>query len=144
MKIEDYLNDEELKEIAKEEFKKLLSNDKQKERLLTNMAYNLGYGFIRELITDNDINTLKTKTKECLNNKTALNMFVYNKPDAWQLKPKDDLVVYNEVQKTIKENIGLVQDNVVEKLQNIDLDKFQDEFDLSRIFELLLKNIQGK
>ena len=144
MKIEDYLSDDEMKDIAKEEFIKLLSDNKEKERLLTNMAYNLGYGFIKELIDDEDLAVLKTKVKELMNNKTHLKMAVYDKPDAWNMKPKDDLVVYNEIQKAIKENIHLVRENTIKELENLDLDNFQDEFDLNRIFELLLTNIQGK
>ena len=142
IKIEDYLSHDEMKEIAKEEFVRLLSDNKQKERLLTNMSYSLGYGFIRELITDEDLLRLKEKTKENLESETALRMFVYDKPDVWNHKPKDDLIVYNEVQKTIKENIHLVRNNIIEKLENIDLDEFQESFDLSSIFQILIKELR--
>ena len=142
IKIEDYLSQEEMKEIAKEEFTKMLADDSQKERLLTNMSYNLGYGFIRELITDEDLVQLRAKTKENLESETALKMFVYDKPDVWNHKPKDDLVVYNEVQKTIKENIHLVRNNIIEELKNIDLDEFQESFDLSNIFQILISELK--
>ncbi|MFA5669886.1 MAG: hypothetical protein WCX83_00330 [Candidatus Cloacimonas sp.] len=144
IKIEDYLSQEEMTKIAKEEFNRMLMDDRTKERLLTNMSYNLGYGFVRELITDEDLELLKQKTKENLNSKTALNMFVYDKPDAWGHKPKDDLIVYNEVQKTIKENINIVRANVIEALQNLDLDNFSEEFDLSTIFSVLISSLQNK
>ena len=142
MKIEDYLTQEEMKEIAIEEFKKTLDTDNKRERILTNMSYNLGYGLIKEIITAEELEEIKGKTKNMLlNDKTALNMAVYNKPDVWDMKRKDDLVVYNEIQKAIRENIDLVRERVILELKNIDLDKFQEEFNLGVIFELLLKNI---
>lgn len=145
MRVEDYLTQEEMKEIAVEEFKKLLFSDKQKERLLTNMSYNLGYGLIKEIITDDDLERVKNRTNDLLlNDKTALRGAIYNKPDVWNMKRDSDLIVYNEIQRTIKENIELVRNKVVYELENIDLDKFQEEFDIGNIFELLLKNIKGK
>ena len=142
MKIEDYLTQEEMKEIAVEEFKKILDSDNKRERILTNMSYNLGYGLIKEIITAEELEEIKRKTKNMLlNDKTALHMAVYNKPDVWDMKRKDDLVVYNEIQKAIRENIDLVRERVILELKNIDLDKFQEEFDIGVIFELLLKNI---
>lgn len=143
MKIEDYLTQEEMKEIAVEEFKKILDSDNKRERILTNMSYNLGYGLIKEIITAEELEEIKRKTKNMLlNDKTALKMAVYNKPDAWDMKRKDDLVVYNEIQKAIRENIDLVRERVILQLKNIDLDNFQEEFDIGVIFELLLKNIK--
>lgn len=144
MKIEDYLTQEEMKEIAVEEFKKILDSDNKRERILTNMSYNLGYGLIKEIIAAEELEEIKRKTKNMLlNDKTALNMAVYNKPDAWDMKRKDDLVVYNEIQKAIRENIDLVRERVILELKNINLDKFQEEFDIGVIFELLLKNIKN-
>ena len=144
MKIEDYLTQEEMKEIAVEEFKKILDSDNKRERILTNMSYNLGYGLIKEIITAEELEEIKRKTKNMLlNDKTALHMAVYNKPDVWDMKRKDDLVVYNEIQKAIRENIDLVRERVILELKNIDLDKFQEEFDIGVIFELLLKNIKN-
>ena len=142
MKIEDYLTQEEMKEIAVEEFKKILDSDNKRERILTNMSYNLGYGLIKEIITAEELEEIKRKTKNMLlNDKTVLKMAVYNKPDVWDMKRKDDLVVYNEIQKAIRENIDLVREIVILELKNIYLDKFQEEFDIGVIFELLLKNI---
>ena len=142
MKIEDYLTQEEMKEIAVEEFKKILDSDNKRERVLTNMSYNLGYGLIKEIITAEELEEIKRKTKNMLlNDKTALKMAVYNKPDVWDMKRKDDLVVYNEIQKAIRENIDLVRERVILELKNIHLDKFHEEFDIGVIFELLLKNI---
>ena len=144
MKIEDYLTQEEMKEIAVEEFKKILDSDNKRERILTNMSYNLGYGLIKEIITAEELEEIKRKTKNMLlNDKTALSMAVYNKPDVWNMKRKDDLIVYNEIQKAIRENIDLVRERVILELKNIDLDKFQEEFDIGVIFELLLKNIKN-
>lgn len=144
LKLEDILSRDEMKEIAKEEFRRLFNETSSKERILSNLAYSFGGGFIQDLISEDELEDLKGKTKELLNDKYALNGFVYAKPDAWGNKPIGDLVVYNEVQKAIKENISLVRDNVVDKLQNLDLDKFQEEFDLSTIFELLIKSVKGK
>lgn len=144
LKLEDILSTDEMKEIAREEFRRLFHGTSSKERILSNLAYSFGGGFVQDLITEDALETLKSKTKELLEDKYALNHFVYDKPDAWDSKPNRDLVVYNEVQKSIKENISLVRNNVVDKLQNLDLDKFQEEFDLSTIFELLIKSVKEK
>lgn len=143
MEIEDYLTQEEMKDIATEEFKKLLFSDKQKERLLTNMSYNLGYGIVKEIITDEELESVKNRTKDLmLNDKMALRNAIYQKPDIWNMKRDSDLIVYNEIQKAIKENIEVVRSKVVSELENMDLDKFQEEFDIGVIFEMLLKNIK--
>lgn len=144
IKIEDLISQEEMKDIAKEEFRDLFREKSDKERILSNLAYYLGEGFVQSVIDEHEVEKLKAKTKEVLNDNTSLRMFIYSKPDAWQHKPKENLLVYNEVQNTIKENIHLVRENIIKELENIDVDNFKEEFDLNYLFGLLIKSVRAK
>jgi len=141
IKIEDYLTQDEMKDIARNEFKKLLENGK--ERILSNITYYLGEGFVKSLITKEELSTLKKETARHLQDTSCLKSFIYEKPDAWGHIPTGDLVVYNEVQKTIKENVHLVRENIINELNNLDLDDFSEEFDISILIYLLIQGVKN-
>lgn len=131
--IEDYLSPGEMKEIAREEFHKLLSS--KSERILSNLAYYLGEGFIQSLISDEEVRKLQDRATKILKEDSNFETLIYSKPTG-------DLVVYNEVQTAIRDNIDIVRDKGVERLTNLDLDKFEESFDASNILFELIKGVK--
>jgi len=141
IRIEDYLTRDEMKDIARNEFKELLKNGR--ERILSNLTYYLGEGFVKSLITKEELSKLEEETVRHLQDTSCLKSFIYEKPDAWGHIPTGDLVVYDEVQKTIKENVHLVRENIIKELDNLNLDSFSEEFDIGNLIYLLIQGVKN-
>ena len=144
LNIEDFLTQDEMKDIAKEEFKKLFNDNNGRERIVSNLAHYVGAGFLSDILTELEVSSIKKRAKELLIDERSLSSFIFEKPDPWHHKPIGDLIVYNEIQKCIKENIHLVRENVIKGLADIDIEYFRESFDLNQLFSILLKSIGDK
>ena len=99
--IEDYLNEEERREIIVDAFRanavKHFSTEQDTERILSNM----GYGYVSKIvddIIDGDLETIiRDKVKNIVESLSSFEVF--RKPDAWDREPnKAYTFMQNEIQ----------------------------------------------
>lgn len=121
--IDDYLSEEEKKDLCIEYVKEVLRGDKHhKERVLSNMAYNASYKILDESLTEENIKTIKTKVKKIILNDHAYGIF--RKKDAWG---QEDSEAYKEVKRSIEKHKHLIDDKVKQAIVNRDFDKDVDD-----------------
>ena len=107
IKIKDYLTNEEMKEIIKEEFRNTIRKDS--EKTLSNLSYDLGIGFISELLTDDELKNLKKEIKSELNNKSTISFMIFYSGVDYKSKAI----------KIIEETVNEEQINIENKIKNI-------------------------
>lgn len=120
IKIEDYLSNEEIKEIVQDELRTQIrqffsGSEENTQRLLSNLAYHV----VREeldKIVPNYHNDLVNKVSELLQEKD-LNYHVFNY-DHFSGAPKS--YGAKVVENTVKENTELIKSKVIEAIQNKD------------------------
>lgn len=121
IKAEDYLSQEEITEIIKEEIQTMVKNDK--ERILTNNSYSLGTAYVESLLTDEDKQFVKDTVKEQLHKKDTIRYELFRTPDAWT---KRNFVVEKIMQETIEQNLDIIRAKTLESMQDIDVDKLTE------------------
>lgn len=77
--ISDYMSDDEIKEIIRDTIKQEIKKQTQEdyERIMNNLAYYSKFGFISSILTDDDKEIIKQKTKEIIGNVSRYDVF-YN------------------------------------------------------------------
>ena len=107
--LEDYLSDEEKKEIARaafmDECRKKSANDF--ERIITNSAYNVVWESMDEFCDKSVIAKLKNKVRSIIEDLSEFNVF--RKPDAWG---RDANGPYEILVKCVQENKPLLSQKV--------------------------------
>lgn len=128
--IEDYLTDEEIKEIIKEEFR-----DKVKETLRNNgttrWVANIGYQNVFEIINKEMPeyeNLVKEKTKEVIEGLTSYSVF--RKKD---LIDKEDSLGQKYLEKSVEDNKDIINNKVVEIFN--ELSKENIAYEITNIIE---------
>lgn len=116
--ITEYLGEEEIREICKEEIRRKIRKsfgDKDLERLIGNSAYTKAYDLIEEHITDEHKKEIAKKTNEIINDIGSYEIFRYDyftkKPESTASRIVDDVVKENK--ELIKEKVNEV---ITEKL----------------------------
>ena len=137
--IEDYLTEEEIKEIVKEEFR-----DKIKESLrrngVTTWIANMGYKNVLEIINTEipEYETLvKEKTKEVIEGLSSYSVF--RKAD---LVDREDSLGQKYLEKSVEENKEIINNKVI-KIFN-ELGKQDISYEISNIIEEKIENMFTK
>lgn len=114
IRVEDYLSNEEIKEICKDYVRSTLygHSDAHKERVLLNMAYNSAHSIIDDILTDVDKVRLRKDVLKLLKNPSST--MIFRKKDAWG---SEDSAAYLEVKRTVAENLDLIRSRVIEAIQ---------------------------
>ena len=75
--IEEYLTEEEMKEIAQQEFRKCISHQSKEslERIINNSAYQVVWSAVDESLDGEAIGILKEKVIEIIGDMSAFNVF---------------------------------------------------------------------
>ena len=118
----EYLTDEEIKKIITDEFRSLVKNNT--ERVLSNFAYELGDGFIKEFISENDLAFVKEKVTEILHDEQTISYRLFSERNAWDSNKL--LKVSEVINRTIMENMDILKDKTIESMKNIDVDKLTE------------------
>lgn len=135
--IMDYLSNEEIKEICKEELrfniKKIFSNEKETIRIITNLSY---YELWKEIEKEvpNCKELIKEKTKEKLNEISSYDI----------LRKKGEFNSKNSVAQDILENCVIENKNIIEnKVKEIlnSLSKTDIKYDIKGIIEEYIENL---
>ena len=131
--ITEYLSEEEIREICKEEIRLKIRKsfeDKDLERLIGNSAYTKAYDLIDEHITVEHKKEIVKKTNEIINDIGSYEIFRYDyftkKPESTASRIVDDAVNANK--ELIKEKVnsvieaklstGNVYDELIERIQD--------------------------
>lgn len=121
--IDDYLTEEDKKELCKEYVRETLRGDSNhKERVLSNMAYGASYKILDDSLTSEDMSTIKAQAKKALLDKNSY-LSVFRKKDAWG---GEDSEAYLEVKKAVKEHKHLISDLVKKTITDRDYHKDLD------------------
>ena len=135
--IMDYLSNEEIKEICKEELryniKKIFSNEKETTRIITNLSYYELWEEIEEEVP-NCKELIKEKTKEKLNEISSYDV----------LREKGEFNSENSVAQDILENCVIENKYIIEnKVKEIlnSLSKTDIKYDIKGIIEEYVENL---
>ncbi len=113
--IDDYITEEEKKQIAKEAFKeacKLRFKDEDTvKRIIANSAYDIVYRMVDESFNIELEYFLQDRVIELVKNLNEYHLF--KRPDAWS---RESNSAYQILERILLDNKGLIESTVVEKL----------------------------
>lgn len=107
IEIDDYLTEEDKKELCKEYVRNVLNGDgksNHKERVLSNMAYSAAFAILDSVLTPEILAAVRDKAAEVINN--ASDFGIFRKADAWGA---EDSVAYVEVKMAVEEHRHLIK-----------------------------------
>lgn len=110
--IKDYLNEEDIKEVCKEEIRRLFRDEENAQRLLSNLSYTIVYDEIDKVIP-NSRQIVIDKTLQVLNNIQSYSVF---RDDQWG---KSSLA-YRMMEETVINNRDLLDQKVKDAITNKD------------------------
>jgi hypothetical protein len=141
LKIEDYLSEEEIKEIAKEEVTRQVRQAIRKDdldRIISNSAYNFIWKAVDEQIDGNLIDIIKEKTIKIINELSSY--CIFRQRDAWQ---NEDSKAYTYVQQAIEDNKEVIFNRVKESMMNINTEVIMDRLN-DLIYQVIEDKLCGK
>ena len=114
--ITDYLSEEEMKEIAIEEFRARLRGNSQQdiERIASNAAYKVIWKAIDEIYDGEVDKVLKDKVIEILSDLSTFNVFA--KPNAWD---RAENAPYTTLCDVVKEHRGELDEKVKQSISQL-------------------------
>ena len=140
--IQDHLTSEEIKEIVIDELRlnirSLLQNEKNAERILSNLSYAIVYDEIDKTFP-NSREYIKNKTLDVIRNSNSYSIFRFK----WNTGEAESLGA-KYIEEAVKENKSLLVDKVKETIENHDYSsKIWDIFEnlgenfMSNIYEIV-------
>lgn len=115
--IENYLSEEEIKEICKDEMRCIISEQFRKEadvdRVISNLSYEFLFRQISESIGEDAVALIKSKVKKLLQDDGIIKYELFRKEDAWG---RSESVGYKILQQSIKDNADLINEKVKEAI----------------------------
>lgn len=119
--IEDYLNEEEIKEECKFAIRTMVKehfqNDADLDRLITNLSYEFVFKAIDETTGIDSLQKIKDTVVKLVQKESTINYELFRPKDAWGRGEALGLKVLNEA---INENIPLIKEKVKEAINNYD------------------------
>jgi len=132
--IDDYLTEEEKKDLCIEYFKKALyGSDNHKERILSNLAYSAAESIIDASLTKEQLHAIKIRALEIIQNITETTVF--RKKDAWGSL---DSIAYTTLQEAMEENKDIIKEKVKDAI--LKKDYLKDLSDQKEIIREILLN----
>jgi hypothetical protein len=137
--IEDYLSENEIKEIVEDEFKntvrQMFCNDTETTRLIGNMSYRFIWKCVDDKVDGGLEEKIVNKTLDVLNNMSDFSLF--RRKDCYE---PEDSVAQKILNKTIIENENIIINKVINYLTHLEEDSYI--FD-SAVKEAIIKKITG-
>ena len=136
--IEDYLSQEEMKEIAKEQFslavKELFRKPSDIERIMTNLSYEYLFKTVSEAIGKDSLEFIKDKVISLLQDDSHISYLMWRRKDAWE---NDESPAITAMNKAIKDNEEFIKSRVYSFISNYDFNEVKDE-----IYAVLCDSLQ--
>ena len=136
--IEDYLSQEEMKEIVKEQFSQAVKEQFRKpsdiERVMTNLSYEYLFKAVSEAIGKDSVEFIKDKVVNLLQDDSHISYLMWRRKDAWE---NDESPAITAMNNAIKDNEDLIKSRVYSLISNYDFNKVKDE-----IYTVLCESLQ--
>lgn len=136
IRFEDYLSEDEQKEIIKDVFREKVTKDA--ERILSNTAYSCVFSAVDEIMDGKAKAMISEKAIEIINDLTSFTVF--HPKDAWGNPPSE---AWNILMQACRENKPLIQERLKEVISNLDEDQFRETIKEEALF-LLDEKLFGK
>lgn len=135
MDFSKYLTEDEMREIAEQEFRSVIRNkaNKDLERIINNSAYSVIWKAVDESLNNEAINILKQKVVDIINNMSEFTVF--SKPNAWD---RQENTAYGILMQTVRDNSNVLDIKVKDQINA--LSKTQ----ISKIVTEVMKEKVGK
>jgi hypothetical protein len=142
--IENYLTEQEIKEIAKEELSSMIRQHLKEEsnikRIITNVGYEFIFKEISETIGEDSFEKIKNKVVELLEDDSHIKYLLWRKKDAWENEESPAVTILNQ---SIKDNREKIENKVSQLIDDYDFSEVKDEmYDI--VCEAISKQIFGK
>lgn len=126
--IEDYLSDEEKKEIALRVFEDKLRDSfstAEAERVVTNMAYEVANKLVSDNINDEFKQAIESKLPEIIDGLSGFTVF--SRGDDYGAFRKEPTLAWKIVDEWVKKNNTVIEDRVGEVVAGIDKHSLKEE-----------------
>lgn len=125
--IKEYLTEEEMKEIAEQEFRKCINHQAKEslERIINNSAYQVVWGAVDESLDGEAIGILKEKVIEIIGDMSAFNVFAT--PNAWDRKENMAHSILVQAVKDNYEHLAIQVENKLNTLSKTQIAKIAAE-----------------
>ena len=128
MNIEDYLSDEEKKEIAVRVFEDKLRDSfstSEAERVVTNMAYEVAEKLISQNISEQFKDSIQNKLPEIIEGLSAYTVF--SRGDNYGAFRKEPTLAWKTVDNWVRSNNAIIEDRVKAIVDGIDKETLRQE-----------------
>ena len=128
IKIEDYLSEDEIRDIAKEQIacaiREKFRKESDIERIITNLSYEFLFKAVSDSVGEDAFEKIKGKVAELLEDDSHIRYCLWRKKDAWKNEESPAITILN---KAIEDNRGLIENRVFEMVSNYDFNEAKDE-----------------
>jgi len=116
MDFSKYLTEDEMRDIAEQEFRDMVRNKSSKdlERIISNSAYQVVWKAVDESLDNEAINILKQKVVDIVGDMSEFTVF--SKPNAWDRKEN---MAYEILVQTVRDNHSLLEQKVVDQMNTL-------------------------
>lgn len=138
--IEDYLSEDEIKDIVKEQFayavREKFRTEKDIERILTNLSYEFLFQEIDKAISKDSFEYIKHKVLELLDDDSHIRYSMWREADVWGGKESPAVTVMKQA---IQDNKQKIEDKVSMFVESYDFNDVKEE-----IFDILCNALEKR
>lgn len=128
IKIEDYLSEEEIKDIAKEQIacaiREKFKKERDIERIITNLSYEFLFKAVSESIGEDSFEKIKNTVVSLLEDDSHIRYSIWRRKDAWENEQSPAVDIMYQA---IKDNHELIENRVYELISNYDFNEAKEE-----------------
>lgn len=128
IQIEDYIPDDEMKSIIKENvayaISKKFNSEEEIERLITNTCYEFVFKAVGDAIGENAEEKIKNTVTKLLEDDSHINYLLWRKKDAWESQESPAITIMNSA---IESNKELIEQRVADAIKDFDFSEAKDE-----------------
>lgn len=142
--IEQYLTDDEKKEIALRVFEEKLRTSfstTEAERVVTNMAYELAEKLVSQNISKDFDDAIKSKLPEIIDGLSSYTVF--SRGDDYGAFRKEPTLAWKIVDETVKKHNARIEDRVLAVIDSIDKANLREEISIA-IYKAVTEPTLGK
>ena len=140
IRIEDYLSEDEIKDIVKDQFayavREKFRTEKDIERILTNLSYEFLFQEIDKAIGRDSFEYIKHKVSELLDDDSHIRYSIWREADAWGGKESPAVAVMKQA---IQDNKQKIEDKVSMFVESYDFKDVKEE-----IFDILCSALEKR
>lgn len=144
IKIEDYLSEEEIKDIAKEQIacaiREKFKKESDIERIITNLSYEFLFKAVSESIGEDSFEKIKNTVVSLLEDDSHIRYSIWRRKDAWENEQSPAVDIMYQA---IKDNHELIENRVYEIISNYDFNEAKEEI-YSVVCNAIEKQLFGK